>query len=191
MKKAILGVIIASVVLYLWGFIYWGFGPYRTLIWNQSQDDAKAGQALVEQFPTNGTYFVPGAAHDQATAEGLYENGPVAFVHMISVSGRPMFDPSIMAQGFILNLVVIVLIAFLLKQAIPALPTYFDRAKFSAIAGLTAAVLIDCGDAVWWQIDWPWMLYNAFYHFSAWLIAGLILAHFIGTEVRATGHDNP
>jgi len=184
MKKTVMGVVIAAVVLFLWGFVYWGFGPYRTMIWQQASDDVVAGEALREQFPTDGTYFVPGAGHDQATAEELYLRGPVAFVHMISASGRPMFEMSIMIQGFILNLVVIILIAILLRQVASALPTYSQRVRFSALAGLTAAVLIDCGDAVWWQIDWPWMLYNGFYHFTAWLITGLILAKFVdpGTE---------
>ena len=179
MKRMIIGVVVAAVVLYMWGFVYWGFGPYGKMIWKQTQDDAAAGQVLLEHFPQNGTYFVPGMGNEEEKREALYDNGPVAFVHMISASGRPMVDSSIMIQGFVLNLVVILLIAFLLRQVAPALPTYFDRVKFSALAGLTAAVLIDCGDAVWWQIDWPWMLYTGFYHFSAWTLTGLILAKFI------------
>lgn len=42
--------------------------------------------------------------------------------------------------------------------------------------GLTSAVLIDAGDAVWWQIAWPWKLYQAFYDVSAWAIAGVHLS---------------
>lgn len=190
MKKAALGVVLAAIALFFWGFIYWGFGPYRTMIWQQAADDGQAGKALLDHFPNNGTYFVPGADHDQATAEGLYEQGPVAFVHMISASGRPMFDTSIMIQGFLLNLVVIVLIAVLLHQVVAALPTYGARVKFSLLSGLIAAVLIDCGDSVWWQIDWPWMLYNAFYHFTAWLLTGLILAKFIGVnQLKQANND--
>lgn len=182
MKKAILGIVIASVVLYMWGFVYWGLGPYPKLIWKQANDDVAAGQALSEHFPENGVYFVPGAGHDQATAEGLYETGPVAMVHMIAADGRPMMDPSIMVGGFALNVVVIVLIGALMCQVRAALPTYAHRVKFAALAGLTAAMLIDCGDIVWWQIDWSWKLYNAFYHFSAWLIVGLVLAKFMASD---------
>lgn len=189
MKKAVLGVALAAIALFFWGFVYWGFGPYRTMIWLQANDDEQAGAALLDHFPDNGTYFVPGADHDQATAEGLYEQGPIAFVHMISASGRPMFDTSIMIQGFLLNLVVIVLIAVLLRQVVIALPTYWDRVKFSALSGLIAAILIDCGDSVWWQIDWPWMLYNGLYHLTAWLLTGLILAKFIEPNQTFSGNE--
>lgn len=51
MKRMIVGIVIASIVLYAWGFIFWGLGPLRTMIWNQSMDDVEAGQALLENFP--------------------------------------------------------------------------------------------------------------------------------------------
>jgi hypothetical protein len=179
MKNSTKGVAIAAVVLFFWGFLYWGLGPYRTMIWHQSTDDVAAGQALLKHFPENGSYFVPEMTHEEATVENLFADGPVAFVHMISASGRSMHDPTIMIQGFILNLVVIVLIATLLHRVCSALPTYLDRVKFVALAGLIAAVLVDLGDAVWWQIDWSWKLYQSFYTLSACVITGLILAKYI------------
>lgn len=186
MKNSIIGIAISAVVLFFWGFLYWGLGPYRSMIWQPNADDVAAGQALLQHFPENGTYFVPGFTQDEATVEKLFADGPIAFVHMISASGRSMHDPAIMIQGFILNLVVIVLIAMLLRRVCSALPTYVDRVKFVALAGVTSAVLIDFGDAVWWQIDWSWKLYQAFYSFSAWLITGLILAKFIAPESDQT-----
>jgi len=186
MKRTALGVIIASIVLFLWGFIYWGSGAYRTMVWKQSTDDVAAGKALLEYFPQNGTYYVPGSEKDLKTVETRFESGPVAFVHMLSINGRPMVDVSIMIKGFILNLVVIVLLAVLLRQVCAALPRYIDRVKFVALAGLTAAIFIDCGGAVWWQIDWSWKLYQAFYSFSAWLLIGLVLARFIEPETKQT-----
>lgn len=188
MKRTVLGIIIAAIVLYVWGFIYWGLGPYRTMVWKQPTDDVAAGKALLEYFPQNGTYYVPGFDQEQKTVETLFESGPVAFVHMLSINGRPMADPSIMIQGFILNIVVIILIAILLRQVCAALPGYLDRVKFVALAGLISAIFTDFGDAVWWQLDWSWELYQAFYGFSAWLIIGLILAKFIEPEIK---QDSP
>ncbi len=31
MVKTVVGVAITAVVLYVWGFLYWGLGPYRTM----------------------------------------------------------------------------------------------------------------------------------------------------------------
>lgn len=179
MKRTILGICLAQVIIYLWGFLVWGLGPYRTLIWKQPVDDAAAGAALREQFPSNGMYAVPSFNQDEATVAEMFAKGPVAFVHMVAVNGRPLMDPSILAGGFVLNLAVIVLIVLLLTRAAPALPGYVDRVRFVALAGLSAILLIDGGDVVWWQLAWNWKLYMAGYHFSFWLISGLILAKFV------------
>ena len=179
MKRFVVGVVVASLALFFWGFLYWGFGPYRTMVWKQAVDDGAAGQSLLEQFPETGTYYVPAFTHEPDTVEELFLKGPIAFVHMLSTTGRPSFDPSIMVQGFVLNLVVVILIGLMLRRVASALPTYLDRVKFVALMGLTAAVLIDGGDAVWWQISWSWKLYQAFYDVSAWTLTGCVLAKFI------------
>ena len=182
MARLIAGVIIAAVVLYLFGFVYWGMGPYATVIWKQAADDEAAGTALARHFPENGTYFVPAIKPDMETTNRLAEKGPVAFVHMIAVDGKPMTDPSIMIGGFFLNLVAIVLIALLVKLAAPAVPTYAARVGFVALAGLAAAVFSEGNEAVWWQISWEWKLYQAVYSVAFWIIAGVILAAFIQAE---------
>jgi hypothetical protein len=179
MKRTIIGVAIACVVLYVWGFLYWGMGPYKTMIWKHTRDDAAAGAALREYFPENGTYLVPGFANDDATMETLSKKGPVALVNMIAVEGSATFDPMMLIKGFFLNLVVIVLIALLLRRVVACLPSYMNRVMFVALAGLTATVLIDGGDIAWWHISWTWKLYQAFYSFSFWVIAGVILAWFV------------
>ena len=179
MVRLITGVIVSAVVLYLFGFVYWGMGPYGTAIWKQTASDEAAGAALARHFPENGVYFVPGAGNDAETVAALHEKGPVAFVHMLAVDGRPMLDPSIMIGGFFLNLASIVLIALLLKLVAPALPTYAGRVGFVSLAGIAAAVFIDGGAAVWWQEPWQWKLYQGAYDVAFWIIAGVILAAFI------------
>jgi hypothetical protein len=179
MARTVIGIVLASVVLFVWGFLYWGFGPYKTMIWKHTRDDAAAGAFLREQFPENGTYLVPGFQNDEKKREELGTKGPVAMVHMIAIGGVPGMDPSTLVLGFLLNLVVIVLIALLLRQVATSLPTYFDRVKFVTLIGLAAAVLIDVGDIAWWHIDWKWKLYQAFYDISFWFLTGLILGFFV------------
>jgi hypothetical protein len=179
MNRTVVGIVLACMVLYFWGFLYWGMGPYKTQIWKHTRDDATAGAALREQFPENGTYLVPGFANDEQKREELSKKGPVAMVHMIAIGGMPGMDPSTFIYGFILNLVVIVLIALLLRQVATSLPTYFDRVKFVTLAGLAAALLIDGGDIAWWHIGWQWKLYQAFYAVSFWILTGLVLGWFV------------
>ena len=182
MKRTFIGVVLAQFVLYFFGFLYWGLGPYPSLIWKQAKNADAAAQSLRELFPQNGTYLVPSTVGDPAAVDQAMRKGPVAFVHMLRVDGRPAMDPSIMITGFVTNFIVIVMISLLLKRCSPALPTYADRVKFVAFVGFIAAFFIDGGEIVWWQMPADWQLYRAGYDFLFWVIAGLILAKFVSTE---------
>jgi hypothetical protein len=190
MKRTLLGILIASVVLYMFGFLWWGGAlPYATAIWKQPVEQDTVRVALRKHFPDNGVYFVPGFNEDQAAAEKLTAEGPVAFVHMLAVNGRPLLDPQIMVGGFVLNVAAIVLMTLLLQRAAPALPRYAQRVGFTALAGLTAALLMDGGDVVWWQIDVAWKLYIGAYHLLFWSITGMILAWAVPS--RSPAIDRP
>ena len=181
MKRQIIGVVLATVAVYMWGFLYWGASTIPYSGWQTTKDDAAAGKALLEHFPVSGTYYVPGVYIAEETRNRLSEAGPVAFVH-IQREGRPVMDPSIMLNGFLLTLVTACLISVLLKRALPALGSYAERVGFVALVGVTAVVMIDFGDAVWWKIPWGWKIYQIFYDLVAWVIAGLVLAKFVRPE---------
>ena len=114
----------------------------------------------------------------------LFEAGPVGFVH-INLEGRPAVDPSIMLSGFFFTLVVVLLIAALMARAAPAFSSYKDQVKFAALTGLTAVVMIEFGEAVWWQVPWQWKIFQGFYNFAAWTTAALVLAKFSSSRDEA------
>ena len=180
MVRFVLGVIFATIAAYAFGFLYWGVLtlPYE-VGWKQTRDDEAAGKALLEHFPQRGTYFVPGKTHDPARHEKLSKQGPTAMVHMITREGRPVFDPMMMAEGFALDLVSVVLLAALMSFAAKGLPTYGSRVTLIALAALAAVVFVDGGDLVWWRLPLEWKLVQALYTFSTWFVAGILLAIFI------------
>jgi hypothetical protein len=184
-KRLLLGIGLTTIVLYLWGMLYWGLNPLPYKAWRQTPDDVAAQQALLQHFPQTGTYFVPGLNHDEATLNKLFAAGPIAFVHLTSREGRPVFDTGIMVKGFVLDFVIVLLIAMLLKLAAPALPTYGARVKLVALVGFIAAVVVDGGDVVWWYLPWDWKLQQALYTLSACLVSGLVLAKFAAPAVTA------
>jgi hypothetical protein len=179
MAWAALGVILASVALFLWGFLYWGLSHFPYQAWKRSSDDEAAQKALLELFPEDGTYYVPGRKHDAATLERLFRQGPLVFVHMLRRDGRPPLDPGIMIRGFALNVVVAALVALLLWQARGGLPDYLSRLLHASLAGVIASLMIDCGDAIWWEVSWVWKLRQAIYNCVAFVIGGAILAYFV------------
>ena len=67
MGKNILGVILAALAMFTWGFIYWGASPLPYQSWKHTNDDEAAGQALLEHFPESGTYYLPGFQNDEKT----------------------------------------------------------------------------------------------------------------------------
>ena len=180
MKRTILGIVLATIALYFWGFLYWGLSPlpYRSL--RRATDPAAAGEALKKFFPENGAYLFPGRFDDEAEAEKVYLAGPVGILQMTSVGGRPAFDPRIMLNGFLVNAIVVCLIAVLLRIAVKALPAYGARVKFAALAGLTCAFLADIGEVAWWDVGLAWNLHKAIYTVSAWVVTALVLAKFVG-----------
>jgi hypothetical protein len=184
-KRTILGIVLATIVLYFWGFLYWGLNPLPYQALRRSTDTAAAGEALRKFFPENGTYLFPAMYADEAEAEKMYSAGPVGILQMTSVDGRPAFDPRIMLNGFLVNTIVVCLIAVVLRTAITALPTYGSRVKFAALIGLACAFLADIGEVAWWDVGLAWNVHKAIYTVSAWVVTALVLAKFVGESRNA------
>ncbi len=181
MARLTIGIFLASLALYLWGFLYWGMSPLPYSAWKHTADDASAGQALREHFPENGTYYVPGFQNDADTRGKLYEAGPVGFVHITASDGRPELDTGIMLRGFFVNVLFVALLAFLMRNLFGNSSAGFGaKLGFAAFVGVTASVLIDLGEVAWWGLSLDWKVRMAAYNVSAWLVAGAALAPFIG-----------
>lgn len=168
----------------MFGFAYWGAStvPYAT--WQQAPDDRAAGAALLAHFPESGVYYVPGNAHAMEERNQLFEQGPTGFV-ILDRDGRPAFDTAIMAGGFVLNGVVVALLALLLRLTLPAAPGYGQRLLVATTAGAIGVLLINFGDIVWWAIPAPWVIAQAAYNFAGVVLAGAILAWFVRPEISS------
>lgn len=176
MKQTIIGIIVATLVLYLWGFIFWGVNPIPYEALAQTPNDAAVQEMLREHFPKSGTYLIPGADHDERELARLFETGPIATVHIRLGGGSPM-DVGIMIGGFVLDLVFVVILAGFFRLA--GAEEFRDFARLSLGAGAAAVVLIDVGDMIWWRETVAWRIWPAVYNFTAFLIAGHLLGAFM------------
>lgn len=179
MNRTILGVISATVVMYVWGFLFWGASSVPYLAWEQAPDDRAAGAALLEHFPESGVYYMPGNDHPTEVRNELFEQGPTGFV-ILDRDGRPAFDSSIMVAGLVLNGVVVAVLAVLLNLSAAA--SYAARMRVVAVAAAFAVLLVNFGDVVWWAIPLGWVVVQAVYNFSAVLVAGAVLARFVAPQ---------
>ena len=176
MQKTIIGIVVTTLVLYVWGFLYWGVSTIPYSYWKQTSDDAMAQEMLSEHFPESGTYFIPGVGNDPEMRQTLYRNGPTGFIH-IKHGGRAEMDSTTMIAGFLLNLIVVVLLAAFFKVA--GATEFRDFARLSVVGGAVAVVAIDVGDMIWWQVPVEWKIWQLFYDYTLWIIAGHLLGIFM------------
>lgn len=180
--KSITGILVASVVVYLWGFLFWGTPLFDFVyeVGKESPDPTAARKALSENFPEDGVYFVPSMKNAMKDRVALHKEGPIAFVYMADKDGGPMMNMKIMAMGFVLLLVTHTILLVLIKFSCSKDSFFLTRFLVVSIAGLAAAVGIHGGDMVWWMEPISWKAYQAIYQIIAWALAGVILAWFTG-----------
>ncbi len=173
MLRPTIGILLATLLMYLFGALYWS-SPFPGGATHESPSDAAAQQALAEHFPRPGTYFVPSLSQDEKIFLSLHENGPVALLHVNA--GTPAMQPSVFVTGFVHEIVVVGLIAVLLGMAAPALGGYGRRVGFVALAGLVGSLWVNGTSVVWWYVPADFPLRVLIYDVIAWTLVGLVLA---------------
>jgi hypothetical protein len=176
MKQRVVAILLASIAVYVFGFLYWGVSPLPYIAWHDTKDDAAAQQAIRQYFPASGTYFIPSRHHTDQEKEQLFK-GPVGFVH-IKLEGRPVHDISIMIRGFIHTVATMALIAMVLGRARASLPGYVSQVSFVTLLGATASLLHEGGETIWWGLPEDWQAAKAAYNVGVWVVAGLVIARF-------------
>jgi hypothetical protein len=114
--------------------------------------------------------------HDLETKEQLAKAGPTAFVHVTSITGRPLFDPLLMAQGFAQMFITMSLVAATFWALRDKIVGFAARSKLLVLVALVAVAMIDLGQATWWQGPWDWKLCQAIYDFTGLVLGGAVVA---------------
>ncbi|MDX1438729.1 MAG: hypothetical protein R3284_02395 [Rubricoccaceae bacterium] len=182
MRSLLLGALLATVVLFIWGFLAWGSIIYNPFSSMTDQDTVTS--ALSQSLPESGVYLVPNypdRSNDAEVADWTerHQSGPLAMIYFSAEGATPM---SSMLPGFIHMLISVLLMAFLLKMAVSALPGYGQRVMFVMFAGLVGAFWINLGNPIWWNQPWGFHFYSFVYSVIGWLLAGFVLARFIKSE---------
>lgn len=172
--RTLLGILIAAIAAFLWGFLFWGASTLTYSSWSATADDAKTQAALAELFPESGYYTVPN--HTQHTPDAfsaLLDHGGVWATVNMDYNPPQQGDPANLLLGLGHNLVVMFLLALLIQH------TTADRFRTALLAGLMAAVFSNFGDVVWWNYPIDWKLTIFTYDLGFWLIGGLVLSYFM------------
>jgi hypothetical protein len=187
MKKFVLAPALAALAMFVFGFIYWGATPLPYRVVSSAGDDFAASLALGKIFPATGTYLVPGMGTPEPRRGELLQRGPFALVHFVK-EGMPEMDPKLLAQGYAHEFMLCLLLVIMLSGAAPSFKCFSCRVKFCAVIGLVIAAS-NLGNTIWWHHALSWELVQGFYNFSAFVVAGVVLAFFLTPKPAAAPAD--
>ncbi len=175
MKQVVLGSLLASLAMFVWGFVFWGVNPWAPI--DSPDDDAALREVLVSALRGPGVYFVPSFGSDDFASNHVA--GPIARI-FYQPDGAPVMEPSIFVFHFVHIFVIALLLSFLLAFAGAYAASYRRKVMVVVVAGLAAAIWSNGGEVIWFYSPWAHHLNVMVYDFMAFLLAGLILARFVG-----------
>ncbi len=172
-RKALLGVVLAGVITFMWGFAFWGATAKPYQAWSSVDNDAQVQARLAELFPESGYYGIPSMS--QNTSEGfgsLVNSGVWAMVNIQHTPPQPG-DPFVLGLGLALNILVMFLLALLIKHM------HANRLRTALLVGITATIFSNIGDVIWWNYPLAWKTTIMVYDMGFWLLGGLVLSYFM------------
>ena len=182
-----LGVVLASVVFFVWSAISWMALPWQRRLFKEFRDENAMAQAFDEQAPASGIYGVPSeprypagatkeqrAAIDRAAYERL-QRGPIVFA-VIARSGYPSY-PRMLVLAFLGNVVVSLAFAWMLAQTTGL--GYAERVAFLLVASLAAGIACRVPDWNWHKFPLEHALVNIASLAVGWVLSGVVLAYYV------------
>lgn len=191
-KKVMIGSVVGAIILFFWGFAYWGFlqlmmSPWRSI----SPDDNADLIAAAKSLPSSGVYVYPwidASQTDQSELEEKFEaqqkEGPR--LRVVYHSEGLNAQGTMMLFGF-LHMVVSALTASVLLAAARPHCCYAARVAFVVGLGLFASIWVHGADVIWWFHPPSHLVFMAGYEVVGWLLAGLA----IGAIVKDSGQEPP
>lgn len=187
--RIIAAALVSAVLMFLWGFVFWGPVINATARLNDSLPAEEELNILApmraSQLPT-GMYVYPGPLADMNDAEAKAEwdkklaDGPVFHLAYQQQGASPM-DAAMFVKGFAHNFVVALIAATLLALAAPALGGYTGRVGFLVLLTLLGVVWTNPTNVIWWFHTTNHALGHMLYEFVAGLLMALATAAIVRT----------
>ncbi len=184
MTRTIIAAVAGAVTLYIWGMASWMvFGIHDGTLHELRGEENVIDVLEAWEMPT-GTYVAPFPPEDTGDAEALkeftrrHQAGPLVTIVYTKEGSDPM-PPSMMVNGFVLDLTATAISAYLLTLTLVGRPSYAKRVLVVFLMGLLSA-------AISYMALWNWMLFP-FDFIGAmvldvaigWLLCGCVQAAFV------------
>jgi hypothetical protein len=186
MKRIVLAGIVGGVVLFVWGAVAWMVVPLHTPTIKTLPNEDAIRSVLREAVKEPGVYSIPGypqgqsmskqeAAAAMSSFEAKHRAGPVGVLVLRPQGGEPM-EARVFLSGFILQVAVAAVAAWLLSLAAGNLRSYGARVQFVTVLGAFAALAVDLQYWNWWAFPTDYTIGMVADHVIGWFLAGLALA---------------
>ena len=183
-KKAFFGAAAGSIVLMVWGFVYWTVLPFGYRVMDGVGSNTSVVRLMQQTLPGTGVYMIPWLAQDEMQQGDAVEKmvsqhreGPVVQI-LYSEHGADPMGPQVLLGGLMNFFTVSLIVAGLLLMAMPGLRGYSERVQFVFLLGLLVGVS-DLARPIWWHQPWDYWIHQALFPMTGWLLAGLVMGWII------------
>ncbi|HEX8525363.1 hypothetical protein [Allosphingosinicella sp.] len=191
MARTVIGGVVAGIILFLVGFIFWA-SPLHRIAYSGADEAASAAiQASLAQNlgPTGtGTYVIP--THDTSQGMALYERGPVATIHFNS-RGFAVEGMGMMVSGFLFALIAGLLIAFGLAAVGRGGRSFAPTARMIVLVSVGITFWTILAQPVFNHHGWTYWIYAFVAESTALILAGLAVARWFLPPARSASADAP
>jgi hypothetical protein len=186
MIRTVIGGLVAGVILFLVGFIFWATPLGEFAFKNAPDAQGAAVQLSLAQnlTPTGtGAYVIP--AHNSANGAVLYAQGPIAVVHFVTKGYSPD-DMSMILPGFLLALGSGLLMAFGLAAVGGGGRSFAGSATLVVLYSTGITVWTFLGQPVFSHFGWGYWIYSFIAETTGLILAGLVIARWFLPPARAS-----
>ncbi len=177
MKGLLLGALVSALLVFIWGFLFWGVLPTADSALRPVPDERAMRATLKAELPETGVYMLPYSDNPSDTEfQTLHTQGPIATIYLRKEGSEPM-APGTLMLGYLHEVAVLFIMGLMLK--VTGLPGYGARVTVVFLAGLAGSLFAQLAGPIWWLHPWDMALVNLVYESIAWLLGGLALAGFV------------
>lgn len=177
MLRLMLGALVVTVVSWIWSVGFYVLSPVPYWTMSETADDRAAGASLLEHFPENGTYILPGRNSSPEIRKELRANGPVATVY-IDRDGAPQSSPLKIGLGILQSLIIGVTLGVAMLMLNRYTIKYWNHVAVCSTVGLAYSAYPRVADIVF--SDFPpgyqWMMIGS--DFLSFTLMIMVMAWF-------------
>jgi hypothetical protein len=175
MRKLLIATVAGTVVLIVWGMLFWGFLAEPLGVFHSLPDDQSVNEVLEATGLATGTYFMPwphNTPKTRARFQAQHEKGP--FYRLSYV--REGVNPSSKLKLAIGTLHYFGVAAIAVALAVITGGSFASRFGAVLLGGLLGTSFITVGDNIWFHMPMDYIRGALLYEAIAWIMLGLVVA---------------